>query len=113
MKSRNDTGTTTETPEQLIEHISRLMAEAEAMIAGPHTEQNGGKLASIKERSASKPPANNSRTFTDARATRSPTLTAGPERALSPGRNIPTRRSGHTPISRSPLRSAWVCCSAP
>lgn len=49
MKNRNDTSAT-ETPEQLIEHISRLMAEAEAMIAGPHTEQAGGKLASIKER---------------------------------------------------------------
>lgn len=50
MKNRHDTGTTAETPEQLIEHISRLMAEAEAMVAGPHTEQMGGKLASIKER---------------------------------------------------------------
>lgn len=50
MKSRHETGTTAETPEQLIEHISRLMAEAEAMIAGPHTEQADGKLASIKER---------------------------------------------------------------
>jgi ElaB/YqjD/DUF883 family membrane-anchored ribosome-binding protein len=56
MKSRHDSGSTgsagssTETPEQLIEHISRLMAEAEAMIAGPHTEQSNGKLANIKER---------------------------------------------------------------
>jgi ElaB/YqjD/DUF883 family membrane-anchored ribosome-binding protein len=50
MKSRNDTGTSAETPEQLIEHISRLMAEAEAMIAGPHTEQESGRLTSIKER---------------------------------------------------------------
>jgi ElaB/YqjD/DUF883 family membrane-anchored ribosome-binding protein len=50
MKNRTETGTTAETPEQLIEHISRLMAEAEAMIAGPHTEQAGGKLANIKER---------------------------------------------------------------
>ena len=49
MKNRHDTSST-ETPEQLIEHISRLMAEAEAMIAGPHTEQASGKLASIKER---------------------------------------------------------------
>ena len=49
MKNRNDT-TTAETPEQLIEHISRLMAEAEAMISGPVTEQAGGKLAEIKER---------------------------------------------------------------
>jgi ElaB/YqjD/DUF883 family membrane-anchored ribosome-binding protein len=51
MKNRHDTGATTaETPEQLIEHISRLMAEAEAMLAGPHTEQAGSKLANIKER---------------------------------------------------------------
>jgi ElaB/YqjD/DUF883 family membrane-anchored ribosome-binding protein len=50
MKNRQDTGTTAETPEQLIEHISRLMAEAEAMLAGPHTEQASGKLANIKER---------------------------------------------------------------
>jgi ElaB/YqjD/DUF883 family membrane-anchored ribosome-binding protein len=50
MKIRQDTGTSAETPEQLIEHISRLMAEAEAMLAGPHTEQASGKLANIKER---------------------------------------------------------------
>ena len=49
MKNRQDTSTA-ETPEQLIEHISRLMAEAEAMITGPVTEHAGGKLAEIKER---------------------------------------------------------------
>lgn len=49
MKNRQETSTA-ETPEQLIEHISRLMAEAEAMIAGPVTEQAGGRLAEIKER---------------------------------------------------------------
>jgi ElaB/YqjD/DUF883 family membrane-anchored ribosome-binding protein len=49
MKNRNETSTA-ETPEQLIEHISRLMAEAEAMISGPITEQAGGRLAEIKER---------------------------------------------------------------
>jgi ElaB/YqjD/DUF883 family membrane-anchored ribosome-binding protein len=51
MKNRHDTGTTAETPEQLIEHISRLMAEAEAMIAGPVSEPaTSTKLADIKER---------------------------------------------------------------
>ena len=50
MKNRHESTTTAETPEQLIEHISRLMAEAEAMITGPVTEQAGGKLAEIKER---------------------------------------------------------------
>ncbi len=49
MKNRHDSGTT-ETPEQLIEHISRLMAEAEAMITGPVTEQGSGRLADIRER---------------------------------------------------------------
>jgi ElaB/YqjD/DUF883 family membrane-anchored ribosome-binding protein len=50
MKNRHDTGTSTETPEQLIEHISRLMSEAEAMITGPVAEQAGDKLADIKSR---------------------------------------------------------------
>jgi ElaB/YqjD/DUF883 family membrane-anchored ribosome-binding protein len=49
MKNRTESSTA-ETPEQLIEHISRLMTEAEAMIAGPVTEQAGGRLAEIKER---------------------------------------------------------------
>lgn len=49
MKNRHDTSTA-ETPEQLIEHISRLMAEAEAMIAGPVAEQSQGKLSDIRER---------------------------------------------------------------
>lgn len=50
MKNRHDTGTTAETPEQLVEHISRLMAEAEAMLAGPVTEQVGGRISEIKHR---------------------------------------------------------------
>ena len=53
MKNRHETAPTSETPEQLIEHISRLMAEAEAMIAGPHTDQAEGRLAGIKDRLAS------------------------------------------------------------
>jgi ElaB/YqjD/DUF883 family membrane-anchored ribosome-binding protein len=48
MKNRNET--TYETPEQIIEHISRLMAEAEAMIAGPVAEQAGGKFDDLKHR---------------------------------------------------------------
>src|SRR5215207_4590764 len=51
MKNRHDTGAA-ETPEQIIEHISRLMAEAEAMIAGPVTERAGTKLGDLKERLA-------------------------------------------------------------
>lgn len=50
MKNRHDSSSTTETPEQLIEHISRLMAEAEAMITGPVTEQASGRMAEIRER---------------------------------------------------------------
>lgn len=46
MKNRHETA---ETPEQLIEHISRLMAEAEAMLAGPVPE-GAGRLADIKTR---------------------------------------------------------------
>jgi ElaB/YqjD/DUF883 family membrane-anchored ribosome-binding protein len=49
MKNRHDTGTA-ETPEQLIEHISRLMAEAEAMLAGPVAEQASGKISELKDR---------------------------------------------------------------
>lgn len=49
MKNRHDTSTS-ETPEQLIEHISRLMAEAEAMIAGPVTDAARSRLADVKER---------------------------------------------------------------
>lgn len=48
MKNRHDS--TTETPEQLIEHINRLMAEAEAMIAGPVTDAAQGRLADLKDR---------------------------------------------------------------
>jgi ElaB/YqjD/DUF883 family membrane-anchored ribosome-binding protein len=49
MNTRHHTSTA-ETPEQLIEHISRLMAEAEAMIAGPVSDQSPGNLTDIKER---------------------------------------------------------------
>lgn len=48
MKNRTDSGT--ETPEQIIEHISRLMAEAEAMLAGPVAEQATTKLNDLKDR---------------------------------------------------------------
>ena len=48
MKNRHETSA--ETPEQLIEHISRLMAEAEAMIAGPVPEHSPSRLAEIKDR---------------------------------------------------------------
>ncbi|MEY4940402.1 MAG: hypothetical protein RIQ93_2137 [Verrucomicrobiota bacterium] len=49
MKNRHDSTASTETPEQLIQHISRLMAEAEAMIAGPMAERSSSRLAEIKD----------------------------------------------------------------
>ncbi|MDO8544469.1 MAG: hypothetical protein Q7S40_28855 [Opitutaceae bacterium] len=50
MKNRQNAAET-ETPEQLIEHISRLMAEAEAMLAGPVTaEEETSRLSDIKDR---------------------------------------------------------------
>ena len=48
MKNRQED--TAETPEELIAHINRLMSEAEAMIAGPVTEQAAPRLAEIRER---------------------------------------------------------------
>jgi ElaB/YqjD/DUF883 family membrane-anchored ribosome-binding protein len=51
MKNRHDSGKA-ETPEEIIEHISRLMAEAEAMIAGPITETSGTKFGELKLRLA-------------------------------------------------------------
>lgn len=51
MKNHNRSeATTAESPEQLIEHISQLMAEAEAMLAGPISEQAGGRINEIKSR---------------------------------------------------------------
>lgn len=49
MKNRTESSMT-ETPEQIIEHISRLMAEAEAMLAGPVADQVSGKLSDLKSR---------------------------------------------------------------
>jgi ElaB/YqjD/DUF883 family membrane-anchored ribosome-binding protein len=41
-----------ETPEEIVAHISRLMAEAEAMLVGPEAEKAGGKLDEMKSRVA-------------------------------------------------------------
>ncbi len=53
MNQPNDITVPTETPEQLIEHISRLMAEAEAMIAGPVSEHSRGRYSEVHGRLAS------------------------------------------------------------
>jgi ElaB/YqjD/DUF883 family membrane-anchored ribosome-binding protein len=50
MKNHNRAETTAETPEQLIEHISQLMAEAEAMLAGPVSEAATSRISEIKSR---------------------------------------------------------------
>lgn len=49
MKNRTESSHA-ETPEQLVEQISRLMNEAEAMLSGPVTEQASSQIADIKER---------------------------------------------------------------
>lgn len=49
MKNRHESGTA-ETPEQIIEHINRLMAEAEAMIAGPMAGKTADRFGELKER---------------------------------------------------------------
>lgn len=41
---------TSETPDEVIAHINRLMSEAEAMIAGPVSEHAAPKLAEIRDR---------------------------------------------------------------
>ena len=52
MKNRHNTGRA-ETPEEVIEHITRLMAEAEAMIAGPITDKSSNGIGELKERLSS------------------------------------------------------------
>lgn len=47
MKNRHD-ASTAETPEQLIAHISQLMNEAEAMIAGPVVATSGGRISEMR-----------------------------------------------------------------
>jgi ElaB/YqjD/DUF883 family membrane-anchored ribosome-binding protein len=47
---KNDSGVTTESPEEIVEHISRLMAEAEAMMVGPVAERAGEKLNTLRAR---------------------------------------------------------------
>jgi ElaB/YqjD/DUF883 family membrane-anchored ribosome-binding protein len=48
---KNDSGATAaESPEQIVEHISRLMAEAEAMLEGPVAERAGDKIQDLRSR---------------------------------------------------------------
>lgn len=52
MKSTSESAAKYETPEEIAEHISRLMTEAEAMLAGPTSAHLGDKLESMKSRLA-------------------------------------------------------------
>lgn len=47
---KNDSGVSTESPEEIVEHISRLMAEAEAMMVGPVAERAGEKFSQLRAR---------------------------------------------------------------
>jgi ElaB/YqjD/DUF883 family membrane-anchored ribosome-binding protein len=50
MKNATDTDNRTETPEELIEHISSLMSEAEAMLVGPAAGVASEKFGKIQDR---------------------------------------------------------------
>lgn len=47
---KNDSGAKTETPEEIVEHIGRLMAEAEALLVGPVAERAGDKFNDLRSR---------------------------------------------------------------
>ena len=54
MKNASDSGSAKyETPEEIVEHISRLMSEAEALLVDSATQVGGEKLADMKARLAS------------------------------------------------------------
>lgn len=47
---KNDSTHTAETPEQMVAHISRLMAEAEALLVGPVSDHASEKYSQLRER---------------------------------------------------------------
>jgi ElaB/YqjD/DUF883 family membrane-anchored ribosome-binding protein len=47
---KNDSGSAAESPEEMVEHISRLMTEAEALMAGPVTDRAGEKINELRAR---------------------------------------------------------------
>jgi ElaB/YqjD/DUF883 family membrane-anchored ribosome-binding protein len=47
---KNDSSHATESPEQMVEHISRLMAEAEALLVGPVADRAGDKFHQLRAR---------------------------------------------------------------
>ena len=47
---KNDSASKSETPEEVAEHISRLMAEAEAMLVGPVADRATDKFGELRAR---------------------------------------------------------------
>jgi ElaB/YqjD/DUF883 family membrane-anchored ribosome-binding protein len=47
---KNDSVSKTETPEEVAEHISRLMDEAEAMLVGPVSDRVADKFSDLRAR---------------------------------------------------------------
>jgi len=47
---KNDSASKSETPEEVAEHISRLMAEAEAMLVGPVADRASDKFGELRAR---------------------------------------------------------------
>lgn len=47
---KNDSGSATETPDDIVEHISRLMNEAEALMVGPVSERAKDRLGELRAR---------------------------------------------------------------
>lgn len=47
---KNETASRAETPEEVAEHISRLMDEAEAMLVGPVSDRVAGKFTDLRAR---------------------------------------------------------------
>jgi ElaB/YqjD/DUF883 family membrane-anchored ribosome-binding protein len=50
MKMKNDSTHVAESPEEMVEHVSRLMGEAEALLVGPVADRAGEKMAQLRER---------------------------------------------------------------
>lgn len=47
---KNDSHTATETPDDIVDHISRLMNEAEALMVGPVSERAKDRLGELRAR---------------------------------------------------------------
>ncbi len=47
---KNDLASKTESPEEMVEHIRRLMNEAESLLTGPVADRAGDRLAELRAR---------------------------------------------------------------